>query len=65
MDKENVFDNQSIWMLEQIMEPLYTVSPDGKSVKPWLATVLHPLAGQEDLHVPPAPRGEVLERQAR
>ena len=38
MDKENVFDNQSIWVLEQIMEPLYTVSPDGKSVKPWLAT---------------------------
>ena len=37
MDKENIFDNQSIWVLEQIMEPLYTVSPDGKSVKPWLA----------------------------
>ena len=37
MDKENVFDNQSIWVLEQIMEPLYTVSADGKSVKPWLA----------------------------
>jgi len=37
MDKEDVFDNQSIWVLEQIMEPLYTVSPDGKSVVPWLA----------------------------
>ena len=37
MNKENVFDNQSIWVLEQVMEPLYTVSPDGKSVKPWLA----------------------------
>ena len=37
MDKENVFDNESIWILEQIMEPLYTVSPDGKGVVPWLA----------------------------
>ena len=32
MDKENVFDNESIWILEQIMEPLYTVAPDGKGV---------------------------------
>ncbi|HEY8845620.1 MAG TPA: hypothetical protein VIM24_03090, partial [Candidatus Limnocylindrales bacterium] len=37
MDKEDVFDNQSIWVLEQIMEPLYTVSPNGKGVVPWLA----------------------------
>ena len=38
MDATTVFDNESIWILEQIMEPLYTVTPDGKSVKPWLAT---------------------------
>jgi peptide/nickel transport system substrate-binding protein len=38
MDKTTVFDNESIWIFEQIMEPLYTVSKDGKSVEPWLAT---------------------------
>jgi peptide/nickel transport system substrate-binding protein len=37
-DKTNVFQNESIWLAEQIMEPLYTVTPDGKHVKPWLAT---------------------------
>jgi peptide/nickel transport system substrate-binding protein len=38
MDKTTVFDNESIWIFEQIMEPLYTVSRDGKDVVPWLAT---------------------------
>jgi peptide/nickel transport system substrate-binding protein len=38
MDATSVFDNESIWVFEQIMEPLYTVTADGKSVKPWLAT---------------------------
>jgi peptide/nickel transport system substrate-binding protein len=37
-DKTNVFQNESIWITEQIMEPLYTVTADGKGVKPWLAT---------------------------
>ncbi len=37
-DKTNVFQNESIWLAEQIMEPIYTVSADGKGVKPWLAT---------------------------
>lgn len=37
-DKTNVFQNESIWLAEQINEPLYTVTPDGKGVKPWLAT---------------------------
>jgi peptide/nickel transport system substrate-binding protein len=37
-DKTNVFQNESIWLTQQIMESLYTVTPDGKSVKPWLAT---------------------------
>ena len=38
MDAQNAFDNESIWVFEQLMEPLYTVTADGKSVKPWLAT---------------------------
>jgi peptide/nickel transport system substrate-binding protein len=37
-DKTTVFQNESIWLAEQIMEPLYTVTADGKSEKPWLAT---------------------------
>src|SRR5574340_370147 len=37
-DKTNVFQNESIWLAEQIMEPLYTVTADGKGEKPWLAT---------------------------
>ena len=38
MDESTVFDNNSIWILEQIMQPLYTVTPNGKGVMPWLAT---------------------------
>src|SRR6476646_2330068 len=38
MDNTNVFDNESIWIFQQMFETLYTVSPDGKSVIPWLAT---------------------------
>jgi peptide/nickel transport system substrate-binding protein len=38
MDKTNVFDNESIWIFEQIYEMLYEVTPDGKDVQPWLAT---------------------------
>ena len=38
MDNTTTFDNDSIWIFEQMMEPLYTVSEDGKGVKPWLAT---------------------------
>ena len=37
-DKTTVFQNESIWLAEQIMEPLYTVTANGKSEKPWLAT---------------------------
>jgi peptide/nickel transport system substrate-binding protein len=37
-DKTNVFQNESIWLAEQIMETLYTVDKDGKTLKPWLAT---------------------------
>src|SRR3954470_21949890 len=38
MENINVFDNESIWIFQQMLETLYTVSPDGKSVIPWLAT---------------------------
>jgi peptide/nickel transport system substrate-binding protein len=38
MDESTVFDNNSIWILEQITQPLYTVSKTGKGVMPWLAT---------------------------
>src|SRR5690349_20770824 len=38
MDATTVFDNESIWVFEQIYQMLYTVSPNGKSVVPQLAT---------------------------
>src|SRR6478609_9250843 len=38
MDKTTTFDNNSIYVREQIMEPLFTVSKDGSKVEPWLAT---------------------------
>jgi peptide/nickel transport system substrate-binding protein len=37
MNATTVFDNNSIWIFEQIFQPLYTVTNDGKGVKPWLA----------------------------
>ena len=37
-DKTNVFQNESIWIAEQIMEPLYLAGNDGKTLRPWLAT---------------------------
>lgn len=38
MNQTNVFDNNSIWVIEQITQPLYTVTSNGKGVQPWLAT---------------------------
>jgi peptide/nickel transport system substrate-binding protein len=38
MDESTVFDNNSIWILEQITQPLYTVTANGKGTMPWLAT---------------------------
>jgi peptide/nickel transport system substrate-binding protein len=38
MNNTTVFDNESIWIFENIMQPLYTVTPNGKGVMPWLAT---------------------------
>ena len=37
-DKTNVFQNESIWIAEQINEPLYLAGNDGKTLRPWLAT---------------------------
>jgi len=38
MNNTTVFDNESIWIFEQIFQTLYTVTPNGKSVQPMLAT---------------------------
>ncbi|MDX6485361.1 MAG: peptide/nickel transport system substrate-binding protein, partial [Gaiellaceae bacterium] len=37
-DKTNVFQNESIWIAEQINESLFEAADDGKTLKPWLAT---------------------------
>ncbi len=37
MDKTLAFDNEAIWVFQQMFETLYVVTPDGKGVKPWLA----------------------------
>jgi peptide/nickel transport system substrate-binding protein len=38
MNATTVFDNNSIWIFEQIYQTLYTVTSNGKGVMPWLAT---------------------------
>ena len=38
MNNTTTFDNNSIFIFEQIMEPLFTVTDDGADVKPWLAS---------------------------
>ena len=38
MNNTTVFDNDSIWIFEQIFQPLYTVTNDGKGIMPYLAT---------------------------
>jgi peptide/nickel transport system substrate-binding protein len=38
LDESTVFDNNSIWIIEQITQPLFTVTSDGKNVTPDLAT---------------------------
>ena len=37
-DKTNVFQNESIWIVEQINEPLYLAANNGTTLRPWLAT---------------------------
>jgi peptide/nickel transport system substrate-binding protein len=38
LNETNVFDNNSIWIMEQITQPLFTVTNNGKGVEPLLAT---------------------------
>lgn len=38
MDKTTTFDNNSIYVMQQMMEPLFTVSEDGSDVGPLLAS---------------------------
>jgi len=38
MNATNTFDNNSIFIFEQIMQPLFTVTADGKGTQPLLAT---------------------------
>ena len=38
MDKTTTFDNNSVRVMEQIMEPLFQASADGTKLEPWLAT---------------------------
>ena len=38
MNATTVFDNNSIWIFEQIFQTLYTVTDNGKGVRPYLAT---------------------------
>jgi peptide/nickel transport system substrate-binding protein len=38
LNETNIFDNNSIWIIEQITQPLFTVTSNGKGVTPWLAT---------------------------
>lgn len=38
MNNTTTFDNPSIYTFQQIMEPLFTVSDDGQSLEPWLAS---------------------------
>jgi peptide/nickel transport system substrate-binding protein len=38
MNNTTVFDNESIWVFEQMFQPLFTVTPNGKGVQPLLAT---------------------------
>src|ERR1700677_5048390 len=38
LDESTVFDNNSIWIIEQITQPLFPVTNNGKGVMPWLAT---------------------------
>ena len=56
MNNTTVFDNESIWIFEQIFQTLYTVTPNGKGVHAVAGHQLHGLGGQEDLHVHPAVR---------
>ena len=64
MDESTVFDNNSIWILEQIIQPLYTVTTNGKGVKPWLATGYTVSADKKTYTFTLRPGRQVLQRPA-
>ncbi len=63
-DKTNVFQNESIWLTQQIMEPLYTATSDGKTLKPWLATSYTKSKDGKTYTFKLRPGVQVLEREA-
>ena len=64
MNNTTVFDNNSIWIFEQIFQPLYTVTNNGKGVMPWLATSYTMSADKKTYTFTLRQGGEVLQRQA-
>jgi peptide/nickel transport system substrate-binding protein len=58
LDPTAIADNESIWATEQIFQTLYTVTPNGKGVQPWLATgyTLSPNRLQWTFHLRPGVR---------
>ena len=56
MNNTTVFDNNSIWIFEQIFQPLYTVTPRRQERGAAAGHQLQGVLGQEDLHVHPAAR---------
>ncbi len=38
LDPTNMTDNESIWTVENVYDTLYSATPDGKHLRPWLAT---------------------------
>ncbi len=64
MDESTVFDNNSIWILEQITQPLYTVTNERQGRHAVAGDRLHRVDGPADLHLQPAAGREVLRRHA-
>ena len=64
MNATTVFDNNSIWIFEQIYQTLYTVTNDGKGVKPWLATSYTMSSDKKTYTFTAAQGRQVLQRQA-
>ena len=64
MDNINVFDNESIWIFQQMYEPLYTVTARRQERQALAGDELRPVARPADLHLPPAARREVPQRPA-
>lgn len=46
LDPSPVFDNEAIWTVLNLYDPLYTVTPDGHGSMPWLA-VSHELSSDQ------------------